>query len=118
MLVSAEFPFIARYSQSGWVITFSTSRMGDMKYLFPGLKPGGPDGKRNWYFTKAFTSYRRAVGVTRERVSFHSLRKNAVKSLERAGVHESQASQIVGHERAPTIKFTVHGASLCVGSRM
>ena len=52
---------------------------GGHEYLFPGLKPGGPDGKRNWYFTKAFTSYRRAVGVTRERVSFHSLRKNAVE---------------------------------------
>ena len=32
-------------------------------YLFPGLTPGGPDGKRNWYFSKAFTVYRRRVGV-------------------------------------------------------
>ncbi len=75
-------------------------------YLFPGLKPGGPDGKRNWYFAKAFTTYRRACGVTRERVGFHSLRKNVVEALERARLHQSEVAQLVGHERGFT--FSVY----------
>ena len=33
------------------------------EYLFPGLTPGGPDEKRNWNFSKAFTVYRRAVSA-------------------------------------------------------
>ena len=72
------------------------------EYLFPGLKPGGPDAKRNWNFSKAFTVYRRQVGVDRERVSFHSLRKNAVEALERGRVHISEAALLIGHERGFT----------------
>ncbi len=76
------------------------------EHLFPGLKPGGPDGKRNWYFAKAFTTYRRACGVTREHVGFHSLRKNVVQALERARLHQSEVAQLVGHERGFT--FSVY----------
>ena len=76
------------------------------EHLFPGLRPGGPDGKRNWYFAKAFTRYRRDCGVTRERVGFHSFRKNVVEALERARVHQSEVAQLVGHERGFT--FSVY----------
>ncbi len=76
------------------------------EYLFPGLKPGGPDGKRNWYLAKAFTRYRRDCGVARERVSSHSFRWNVVEALERARVHQSEVAQFVGHERGFT--FSVY----------
>jgi len=75
-------------------------------FLFPGLKPGGPDGKRNWYFTRAFTAYRRGVKVERidsrtgrNRVSFHSFRATVATALENAGIPESEAVQILGHEK-------------------
>lgn len=71
-------------------------------YLFPGLKPGGPDGKRNWYLSKAFTTYRRRAGVDRDRVCFHSFRKNVVEALERARLHQSEVAQLIGHDRGFT----------------
>lgn len=76
------------------------------EFLLPGLKPGGPDGKRNWYFTRTFTEYRRGVNVERldpqtgrNRVSFHSFRKNVGTALERARIPESEAVQVLGHEK-------------------
>jgi integrase len=67
--------------------------------LFPGLKPGGPDGKLNWYFTRRVGDHFTKLGITRDRVTFHSLRKNTVNAFERARVHQSEAALIVGHER-------------------
>src|SRR4029077_16077515 len=49
--------------------------------LFPGLRPGGPDGKFNWYFTKAVGRYFTSLGITRNNVTFHSLRKNTVNAF-------------------------------------
>ena len=76
------------------------------EYLFPGLKPGGPDGKRSHYLTKRFTEYRRRVGVDRRQVVFQSFRKNVVEALERARVHQSEVAQVVGHDRGFT--FSVY----------
>jgi len=70
--------------------------------LFPGLRPGGPDGKFNWYFTKAVGGYFTKLGLSRDRVTFHSLRKNTVNGLELTRVHQSEAALIVGHERGFT----------------
>jgi len=75
-------------------------------FLFPGLKPGGPDGKRNWYFSRAFTVYRRRCGVERidsrtgrDRIAFHSFRATVATALENAGIPESEAVQVLGHEK-------------------
>ena len=77
------------------------------EYLFPGLKPGGPDGKRSWYLSRAFNTYRaKAREVTRAGLSFHSFRKNFVGALERARVHQSEVALLVGHERGFT--FSVY----------
>lgn len=77
------------------------------EWLFPGLKAGGPDDKRSWYVSKRFTELRRGLGVVRldpvsgkDKVDFHSFRRSAIQALERARVPQSEAAQIVGHERA------------------
>lgn len=80
--------------------------------LFPTLKPGGPDGKLNWYFTKQFGRLREKLGITRERVGFHSFRKAVGTKLERARIPESEAVQILGHEKL-SMSYTVY--SLGVG---
>jgi integrase len=67
-------------------------------YLFPALKPGGPDGKRSWYASKRFLAYRCSVGVTARGTVFHCLRKNAATALERAHVPENEAAQLIGHQ--------------------
>ena len=43
-----------------------------------------------------------ARATTPERVSFHSLRKNAVEALERASVNQSEVALLIGHERGFT----------------
>lgn len=71
--------------------------------LFPGLKPGGPDDKLSWYFTRRYTEFRRGVGVTRPRLSFHSFRKNVVTALDRARVPQADIAGLIGHERGFTL---------------
>jgi integrase len=81
--------------------------------LWPGLKPGGPDRKLSWYVTRAFTRYRRKIGVTRPRVNFHSLRKNFVTCLDNAdGVSQADIAAIVGHERGFTFDRYSEGKGL------
>jgi len=87
------------HSKLEWLLTRRPKR--GKGQVWSDLKPGGPDGKYSHYFTKRFVEWRRRVGITdgRGRV-FHSFRKNAVQCLERANVPQSEAAQIVGHERA------------------
>ena len=75
-------------------------------WLFPVLKPGGPDQKRSWYLSKTFTTYRRKLGVTqinpetkRDRVDFHSFRRSAIQVLEWARIAQTEVAQVVGHEK-------------------
>ena len=76
------------------------------EWLFPVLKPGGPDGKRSWYISKRFTDFRRGQGVVRldpktekDRVDFHSFRRSAIQVLERARLPQTEVAQVVGHDR-------------------
>lgn len=76
------------------------------EWLFPGLKPGGPDRKRSWYISKRFTAHRRSLGIIRlddktgkDRVDFHSFRRSVIKVLERARLPQTEVAQVVGHDR-------------------
>jgi integrase len=73
--------------------------------LFPGLKPGGLDGKLGVYASKRFTVWRRALKLTdpdratdRDRLDYHSLRRSVVTALKRAGISEADIAEVVGHE--------------------
>ncbi len=72
--------------------------------LFPALRPGGPDGKHNWYFTSAFRTLRVQQGLVRRagqgRLGFQSFRTTVRAALARANVGEHLAIQLLGHERA------------------
>ncbi len=72
--------------------------------LFPGITPGGPDRKRGHTLAKRFPAYRRDRKVERERVAFHSFRKNFVRALEAAKVDRDRAALVVGHERGFTFR--------------
>ena len=72
--------------------------------LFPGLTRGGPDKKRGHTLAKRFPAYRREKGVERERIAFHSFRKNFVRALELAKVDRDRAALVVGHERGFTFR--------------
>lgn len=72
--------------------------------LFPALRPGGPDGKRNWYFTSAFGLLRTQEGLVRRggqgRLGFQSFRATVRGALARANVGEHLAIRLLGHERS------------------
>ena len=79
--------------------------------MWPALSPGGPDGKLSWYLSKRFTDRRRALKLTRDRLAFHSLRKNFGTTLERAKVAENEAVQILGHEKM-SMSYSVYSIGL------
>ncbi|MBB4286754.1 site-specific integrase [Roseospira goensis] len=84
----------------GWLVARRPTSGADLANpIWPVLKPGGPDGKRSWYMTKAFGTFRRSRGITDKGKVFHSFRKNAVQCLERARVPQNEAAEIVGHEK-------------------
>ncbi len=80
--------------------------------LFPGLKPGGPDGKLSWYVSRRYTAYRRNLRVDRARLSFHSFRKTASTALDNAGVPQADVAALIGHERGFTFDTYSKGLEL------
>jgi integrase len=81
-------PVHSRILQAGFLNYRKRLRRGQ---LFPGLKPGGPDGKLSWYVSKRFTEVRREFGIKdlsgvtgRDVVDFHSLRGPQVCAHPRA----------------------------------
>src|SRR5262249_53953182 len=69
-------------------------------FLFPGLSPGGPDGKRSWNVSKAFRRYCSKMGFNDETLVFHSLRKTFTEVMEAAEVPESTVKLLIGHTRS------------------
>ena len=92
-------PVHSTLMRCGFLDYLAAAKRDESGQLFPALKHGGPDGKLNWYQTRKFTALRRLIGVTRPRTSFHSFRTNVGTALERARVPESEAVQVLGHEK-------------------
>jgi integrase len=62
-----------------------------------GRGPLWPEIKRSVYFSKWFTRHRTALGLERDGLSMHSLRKNMTEALDAAGVAESDIKRLLGH---------------------
>jgi integrase len=70
--------------------------------VFPLLRPGGPDNKLGYYFTKWFTRYRRDVGVYQKRLDYHSFRHGVTTKLAAARVSLDIRNELLGHEGEST----------------
>lgn len=68
--------------------------------VFPDLSAGGPDGRYGYKLTQQLGTYRKQVGISRPGVDLHSLRGNFATALHDAGVPESIANELLGHENA------------------
>lgn len=66
--------------------------------VFPELRPGGPDRKLGFYFSKWFTAYRRAVGVYEPGLDYHSFRHGMQTKLAGAGISQAIVGALIGHE--------------------
>ena len=73
---------------------------GSGEYLFAGLAPGGPDQKRSWNVTKAFSRYTQNLNLGEKRKVFHALRNTFAEAMEAAEVPLSTTQLIMGHKRA------------------
>ncbi|WP_018185173.1 tyrosine-type recombinase/integrase [Kaistia granuli] len=70
--------------------------------IFPQLKPGGPDRKYGYYFSKWWTRYRRDVGLYEKRLDYHSFRHGVTNKLFAADVPEAVVEMLTGHEGGGT----------------
>jgi hypothetical protein len=86
------------------------------EYLFPALKPGSLDNRRGHYISKKFTAYRRKLGLTDPTATLHSTRKNATSALRRAGIQESEAALVIGHEHG-NITYGTYAPELDLAER-
>ncbi|EKN00809.1 phage integrase [Acidocella sp. MX-AZ02] len=66
--------------------------------VFPDLKPRGVDAKQGYSFTKRFSAYRRAIGVYRKGLDYHSFRHGVTTKLFEADVNEGWIDLLTGHE--------------------
>jgi integrase len=66
--------------------------------VFPLLRPGGPDNKLGFYFTKWFSRYRQEIDLYEKGLDYHSFRHGVTTKLYEAGVQEALIDELTGHE--------------------
>jgi integrase len=66
--------------------------------VFPELRPGGPDNKYGYYFTKWWSRYRREIGLYEKGLDYHSFRHGVTTKLFAADVSEAIVDELTGHE--------------------
>lgn len=66
--------------------------------VFPQLRPGGPDGKLGYFFTKWWTQYRKDIKVYEKGLDYHSFRAGVTTKLATAGVSIEIRNELLGHE--------------------
>lgn len=72
------------------------------EHVFPDLKPGGPDNKRGFNFTKWWTRYRQSIGVYEKGLDYHSFRHGVTTKLFAASISEALVDELTGHEGGGT----------------
>lgn len=70
--------------------------------VFPQLRPGGPDQKLGYYFTKWWSQYRKDVGVYEKGLDYHSFRAGVATKLAEASVSLEVRNELLGHEGKST----------------
>ncbi len=66
--------------------------------IFPQLRPGGPDKKLGYFFTKWWTQYRKDIGVYKKTLDYHSFRGGVTTKLSAANISLDVRNELLGHE--------------------
>jgi integrase len=66
--------------------------------IFPQLRPGGPDKKLGYFFTKWWTQYRKDIGVYQKKLDYHSFRGGVTTKLSAAKISLDVRNELLGHE--------------------
>lgn len=70
--------------------------------VFPLLRPGGPDNKLGFFFTKWWSRYRKDAGVYEKGLDYHSFRAGVATKLAQANVSLEVRNELLGHEGKST----------------
>lgn len=62
------------------------------------MRPGGPDKKFGYFFTKWWTAYRKDIGVYEKGLDYHSFRAGVTTKLATAGISLEIRNELLGHE--------------------
>jgi integrase len=84
--------------EHGFMDYLTTTAPNPDDRVFPQLRPGGPDKKIGYYFTKWWTQYRRDVGVYQEKLDYHSFRGGVTTKLSAANISLDVRNELLGHE--------------------
>ncbi|AWB24523.1 hypothetical protein DA075_29740 [Methylobacterium currus] len=100
----------------GWPIVQHRLATSSDGWIFSGLTPAGPDGKRSWIVVKRFATFRQKVLGSSKEVDFHSFRRCFATYLERASTHtpavnSSVIAELMGHSKA-TLALAVYSSGL------
>ena len=100
----------------GWPIIQRRIASSSDGWIFSGLTPAGPDGKRSWIVVKRYATFRQAVLGQSGAVDFHSFRRSFATYLERASTHSmavnsSVIAELMGHVK-PTLALAVYSSGL------
>jgi integrase len=93
----------------GFVEYTRSAAKAESDRIFPRLTPGGKDRKLSHHWSGRFGEYRKAVGIYRRWLDFHSFRHTVATRLSDAGVAAELIADLVGHEQAGTT-MTVYRA--------
>lgn len=104
-------PVHSKLIAAGFLKYVDYVKKSEATQLWPALKPKKADGKLNDYFGKAFVRFRRKQGVDRRGIAFHSFRKCVGTALERARVPESEAVQVLGHDKL-SMSYSIYSLGL------
>lgn len=78
-------------------------------WLFPELKPSGPDGKRSWNVQKRINRWIGNELEDSSEVNFHSFRRSYATACEQVDLHLNTQSELMGHTK-PSLAGRVYAA--------
>ena len=91
-------PVHPRVQQLGFLEYVETAAAKPDDQVFPQLRPGGPDGKLGYFFTKWWTRYRKDIGLYEKGLDYHAFRGSVATKLAAADVSLDIRNELLGHE--------------------
>jgi hypothetical protein len=91
-------PLHSKLRRLGFLEYVQATASAENDRIFPQLRPGGPDKKLGYYFTKWWTQYRKDVGAYEKNLDYQSFRGGVTTKLAAAGVAIEGRNELLGHE--------------------
>ena len=98
----------------GWLLKRPKRHPSERIWLT--FNPEGPGKKPGADASREFSYFKKARGFASRRKTFHSFRKNVVGQWEELGVPQTEAAQVIGHEKKG-MTYSVYGPGIQLGRK-